>query len=354
MPRSAVSTFAPHHVTENLTVIIPAYNEERTVLETIQSLTRQTHRPKKIIVVDDCSTDHTGDVAHRAGVTVIRPVTNTGSKAGAQNVALKTVRTAFTMALDADTILAPDAIEKLSRAFRNKEVAAASGFVIPRYIKSVWERGRYIEYLLAFTYYKAIQEYFGKPLIASGCFSMYRTDILRKLGGWNTRTMAEDMDLTWTFYEHGLRVHFMPSAVCYPIDPETYTLMRKQLRRWSHGFVQNVRLHWRHLVKNPYLGSIVAVGLWDGIIASFAYLFLIPLSAVLLQTPIVLLAYVIDAPLTLIPVLLKGIERRESVRVLTSFPSYFVLRLVNAWSMLEACWSELVLGRRLTEYEKGH
>lgn len=354
MSRVPHSLFAPHRVTENLSVIIPAYNEERTIVDTIRSLKNQTHPPKSIIVVDDSSIDQTGALAKAQGVTVIRPQKNTGSKAGAQNVALKMVTTKYTMALDADTVLAPDAIEKLSRAFRKPEVAAASGFVIPRYIKTIWERGRYIEYLLAFTYYKAIQEYFGKPLIASGCFSMYRTDILKKLGGWNTRTMAEDMDLTWTFYEYGFRVHFMPGAVCYPIDPETYTLMRKQLRRWSHGFVQNVRLHWRHLIKRPYLGSIITVGMWDGIIASFSYLFLIPLSAVLLQTPIVLLAYVIDAPLILIPVLLKGIGRRESIRVLTSFPSYFVLRLVNAWSMLEASWSELILGRRLTEYEKGH
>lgn len=346
--------FVPHRVTENLTVIIPAYNEERTIVDTISSLKNQTHPPKSIIVVDDSSTDRTGVLAKAHGVTVIRPRRNTGSKAGAQNVALKTVRTTYAMALDADTILAPDAIEKLSKAFRKPDVAAASGFVIPRYIKTVWERGRYIEYLLAFTYYKAIQEYFGKPLIASGCFSMYRTDILKKLGGWNTRTMAEDMDLTWTFYERGHRVHFMPSAVCYPIDPETYTLMRIQLRRWSHGFIQNVRLHWRHLIKKPYLGSIVTVGMWDGIIASFAYLFLIPVFAVLLKTPFVFLAYIIDAPLTFIPVLLKGIERKETLLVLTSFPSYFILRMLNAWSMLEACWSEVVLDRRLTEYEKGH
>lgn len=142
VPRSTASIFAPHHVTENLTVIIPAYNEERTIVDTIKSLKNQTRLPKSVIVVDDFSTDQTGLLAKAQGVTVIRPPKNTGSKAGAQNVALKTVRTTYAMALDADTILASDAIEKLSRAFRNKEVAAASGFVIPRYIKSVWERGR--------------------------------------------------------------------------------------------------------------------------------------------------------------------------------------------------------------------
>ena len=69
---------------------------------------------------------------------------------------------------------------------------------MPRYVSTVWERGRYVEYLLAFSFYKPIQDHYGKPLIASGCFSIYRTEVLRAHGGWQTRTMAEDMDLTWT------------------------------------------------------------------------------------------------------------------------------------------------------------
>ncbi|MBI4464803.1 MAG: glycosyltransferase, partial [Acidobacteria bacterium] len=68
-----------------LTVIIPAYNEAASVADTLRSLQAQTLRPSEIIVVDDCSTDGTGDVARALGVTVLRPPKNTGSKAGAQN-----------------------------------------------------------------------------------------------------------------------------------------------------------------------------------------------------------------------------------------------------------------------------
>ena len=62
----------------------------------------------------------------------------------------------------------------------------------------MWERGRYVEYLFAFTFFKRIQNHYGKPMISSGCFSAYRTNALRQVGGWSNRTMAEDMDLTWT------------------------------------------------------------------------------------------------------------------------------------------------------------
>src|SRR3989441_10782413 len=93
----------------DVTVIVPAFNEAASVADTIRSLHAQTERPFEIIVVDDCSTDGTGDVARALGVTVVRPPHNTGSKAGAQSFGLRRVRTLLTVAIDADTVLAPDA-----------------------------------------------------------------------------------------------------------------------------------------------------------------------------------------------------------------------------------------------------
>ena len=337
-----------------MTVIVPAYNEAASVADTIRSLQAQTERPFEIIVVDDCSTDGTGDVARALGVTVVRPPHNTGSKAGAQSFGLRRVRTLLTVAIDADTVLAPDALERLLPAFERPEVAAACGFVLPQRVRSVWERGRYIEYLFAFTFYKQLQEYYGKPLISSGCFSMYRTAILREQGGWSDRTMAEDMDLTWSLYQGGHAVRFVPEAVCYPIEPRTFTLMATQLRRWSHGFVQNVRLHWRGLLTVPYLRSAVAVAFWDATIAAAVYLLLLPLLAVVLRSPWILLGYVIDAPAVLVPVLAGAARRREIRRALASVPAFFVLRTVNALFFLRAVCAELVLGRSLRVYEKGH
>ena len=283
---------------KQLTVIVPAFNERASIADTVRSILAQTAQPAEVIVVDDHSTDDTGDVARSLGVTVLRPPANTGSKAGAQNFALPYVRTEFVVAVDADTVLAPDALEKLLPSFELPQVAAACGFVLPRHVRTVWERGRYVEYLFAFTYYKQVQEYYGKPLISSGCFSMYRTALLRAQEGWSDRTLAEDMDLTWAFYEAGQEVRFVPEAVCYPIEPRTFTLMGKQLRRWSHGFVQNVKLHWRGLLHVPYLRSAVAVAFWDATIAAALYLVLLPLLALALAAALTL---VVAALASLLP-----------------------------------------------------
>jgi len=95
------------------------------------------------------------------------------------------------------------------------------------------------------------------------------------------------------------------------------------------------------------------ISLWDAIFASFAYLVLLPLLAVF-ASPLFLLGYLIDAPAVAVPVLIKAAERREVGRALASLPSFFVLRTVNSVFLLMAIWSEWVLRKRLTVYEKGH
>jgi poly-beta-1,6-N-acetyl-D-glucosamine synthase len=337
----------------NLTVVVPAYNEAASIADTILSIQAQTLAAREIIIIDDFSTDDTGEIARSIGATVIRPPSNTGSKAGAQNFALPLVNTEFIMAIDADTTLAPDAIEKLMSGLDDPDVAAACGFVIPRHVKTLWERGRYVEYLFAFTFYKPIQDYYKKPLISSGCFSVYRTDVLLEHGGWNTRTMAEDMDLTWSFYESGHGVRFVPEAVCYPIEPHNYLFMSKQLKRWSHGFVQNVRLHWLGVLRLPFLRATVAVALWDAVFASLVFLFILPLLAIFVS-PIFVLAYFFDIPAVAVPVLYKAAQRGEIRKALASLPAFLVLRHVNAIFMIKALWAEFILNKPLRVYEKGH
>ena len=345
----------PPHPADLLTVIIPAYNEAESVSDTVRSVLQQTTPPARVIVVDDGSTDATADLARRAGAEVVCPPANTGSKAGAQNLALALVDTPYCMAIDADTTLAPDAIELLLAPLaEDPNIAAACGFVVPRHVGTMWERGRYVEYLLSFTFYKPTQDYYGKPLISSGCFSAYRTDRLLEAGGWSERTRAEDMDLTWSFYQAKHQVRFVPEAVCYPIEPHDFGFMRMQLKRWSHGFVQNVRLHWKGILPLGFLSTLVGVALFDAVIASLIYLIVLPILAIVLSAPMLLLVYVIDVPAVLVPVLVAGWRRGEVGRALVSLPCFFVLRALNGFFMLEALWAEVVLRRPLLVYEKGH
>ncbi|MFF7413370.1 glycosyltransferase family 2 protein [Streptomyces lydicus] len=137
-----------------ITVIVPAHNEEEGLPATLESLARQTVRPDRILVVDDASTDRTGEVAASHGVTVLRPPHNLGSKARAQNYALPHCTTDLVLAVDADTVLAPDYIETVVPVFRDPAVSVAAGTVRTRHTRTLWERGRSTEYLFGFHWHR--------------------------------------------------------------------------------------------------------------------------------------------------------------------------------------------------------
>ena len=340
-----------------VTVLIPAYNEESTLDQTLSSLSQQTWPVERIIVIDDFSFDKTGEIARSyKGVDVVRPPKNTGSKAGAQNFALPSVTSKYTIAIDADTSLDDNAIEKMVKSMElHPETSASCSFVLPKKIKTLWERGRFIEYMFAFVFYKQVQEWYGKPLISSGCFSIYKSEDLIKAGGWSTRTMAEDMDLTWTFYEQGKTVRFAQDICCYPIEPETLHMLGKQLTRWSHGLFQNLKIHWKNIKKIPVLREIIIVAIADVFLGG-AMLFVVgPLLTIISGDPLLYaVALLADGVFIGIPVIYKGWKLKMLRKVLTSLPSFFVLRAVNAFFLYKAAFKEFVLKQTLTKYEKGH
>ena len=339
-----------------VTVIVPAYNEESTISQTLHSLTHQSNIPESIIVIDDFSSDRTGKIARSFGVNVIRPSQNTGSKAGAQSFALPMVTSKYTIAIDADTSLDPDAIEKMVDFMeKNPDAAASCSFVLPKKISTIWERGRFIEYVFAFTFYKRIQDWYGKPLISSGCFSIYRTDELKAAGGWSNRTMAEDMDLTWTLYENGKIVRFNPDVFCFPIEPDNLKMMSNQLTRWSHGLFQNLKIHWKKIKKVPVLREIVAAVIADVFIGGAIAFVVGPAVAIAFKNPW-WLAYGLASDFLFIgiPVIWKGWKLRKLGEVLTSLPGFYLLRWVNAFFLYKAAIKEYILNKPLTKYEKGH
>src|SRR6476659_1370167 len=154
----------------SVTVLVPAFNEEGGLGDTLRSLSLQTYPDLRVIVVDDCSTDSTAEVARSfPGTTVACPPQNLVSKARAQNFGLSSCDGDLVLPVDADTLLEPDYVAKIVRPFEDAQVAIAAGCVLTRYTNAAWERGRSIEYLFGFHFQRPIQNSANAPVVCSGC-----------------------------------------------------------------------------------------------------------------------------------------------------------------------------------------
>jgi N-acetylglucosaminyltransferase len=146
----------------SVTVIVPAHDEEEGLPATLESVLGQTVPPEQVIVVDDASSDGTGDVARSYCVQVLRPPQNLGSKARAQNYALPHCTSELVLAVDADTVLAEDYIERIIPAFDDPAVVVAAGNVQTRFARTVWVRGRSVEYLFGFHWHTKLWAGWGR------------------------------------------------------------------------------------------------------------------------------------------------------------------------------------------------
>lgn len=341
---------------------MPAYNEAGSIAETIRSIQAQTRPPEAIIVVDDCSTDATGDVARSLGVQVLRPSRNQGTKAQAQNVALPVIGTELTVTIDADTALAPDALERLAAPFeRDPDLDIACGYIVPRHLRTVWERGRLVEYLYALELYKMAQKLVSSPIVCSGCFCAFRTDVLREHGGFDAGTMAEDLNFTWKVHTHGGKATFVEEAICYPVDPPTWPIYFKQVDRWVRAFFQNLMIFWRSLHRKPML----ALFIWTAVAEAFLFPF-----SLLVMTYVALLGLAGDVHIVwgwwfasvygLDLVMVTLFATRGAIRTgllpvtLRSIPLYYLLKTVNIYLWWRGFYLEVIRRDRLASWEKGH
>jgi cellulose synthase/poly-beta-1,6-N-acetylglucosamine synthase-like glycosyltransferase len=349
LPRE-VAKYHPKNYT--ISVIIPAHNEEASIADTIESIKNQSVRIDRILVVDDHSSDATSEVALSCGVDVVRTHVNQGTKAMAQNYVLHMIDTDLFVTIDGDTLLHENAIERTLVYFNDQKVASVCGQVIPQKIETMWERGRFIEYLFGISLFKEAQSRMGAVLVSSGCFSVFRTDIVKKMGGFKQRTMAEDMDLTWNLHLHGYKVRFDPYAFCYPIDPPTFKVYVNQIMRWTSSFFQNISIYKLRLFKHQ-IGFFILMYLLDGILTPIisVILYFVTLkvwAAVLLSSGVLDLGFL--SALSLI----KGARIGMFKTTLYSLPCSLVVRYVNMIVFYRCLVREWILGRRLTTWEKGH
>ena len=339
----------------NISIIIPAYNEEDHIAKTIESILQQDYPIEQVIVVDDSSMDTTKYVADSYDkVMVITTKKNCGTKAMAQNYALPLVNANITVTVDADTVLAFDAVGKFVAAFdKDSELFSACGFVLPRRIKTIWEKGRYIEYLFGLTINKRIQDEYGAILVCSGCLSAFNTEKLKQYG-FRDLSVAEDMDLTWLAHMEGEKIAYVSEAICYPLEPGTLKVYKDQVTRWYSAFFQCLKIHWQDILrfKKPMLSVLIFLGLLEGL---FAFPVLGYYLVRYYNFQLLLIVVLLDLFIISIPAIIKGWKIGKLKLTLTSIPCYvFVTRYINLYLFYKSFINEVLLRKTLTTWKKGH
>lgn len=291
-------------LTPGISALLPAYNEETGIVESVRSLLALRYPKLELIVVDDGSSDATLDrlreafdlvlvrKALRQGVKT-QPVLATyvsrrqpelvvlekqnGGKADALNAGVNVARYDYVCAIDADALLEEEALLQVALPILDDpELVAATGGIVRIANGCTVDHGRVVEvrlprsrlatvqvveYLRAFLIGRVGWSRINSLLIISGAFGLFRRSHIEAVGGWWTDTVGEDVELVVRLHrylrERGeeYRIAFVPDPVCWTETPEDFHTLGRQRRRWHRGLGQTV---WRHkrVFANPRYGAL--------------------------------------------------------------------------------------------------
>jgi len=293
-----------------ISIVVPAYNEENTIRESVMALLTLSYPEIQIIVVNDGSKDKTSETmvrefemrpASRVRETdtishqPIRQIYKSdkypdlifldkenGKKADAINAGLTCVRTPLFCVIDADSLLEADSLLKAVRPFVESatNVIAVGGTVgivngckvtnghVTEYNlpKKFLPRLQVVEYVRAFLMARLAASRKGTLSLISGAFGIFRRDIAVAVGGYDTTTVGEDMELVLKMHRHMLEadipyeVRYVPEPVCWTEAPESLKFLSNQRTRWQRGALECIDRH-RPLLFNPKYGRLGMVSL---------------------------------------------------------------------------------------------
>jgi cellulose synthase/poly-beta-1,6-N-acetylglucosamine synthase-like glycosyltransferase len=287
-----------------ISIIVPAYNEEVTVTDTVKSLLALDYKVYEIIVVDDGSTDDTSKVmieqfqmepvrmpirrqlrcqqeefvyeakVRNVHVSLIRK--KNGGKSDALNMGINASRYPYFICIDADSVLQHDSLKKVALPLlENENVVAVGGSVRPsngtviensrvfsyRLPKNILASMQTLEYDRSFLAARILLDKFNGALIISGAFGLFQKQIVIEAGGYDPNNMGEDMELVVKLHEYCTAndipylIKYATDAICWSQVPENLRDLMKQRRRWHIGLFQSLWLH-RHLIANPKYGPV--------------------------------------------------------------------------------------------------
>ncbi len=229
-----------------VTVAIPAFNEELVITEAVGAALASGYPGLRVIVVDDGSTDDTAGAVLRGygqdrRVRLVRQ--KNGGKWSALNAALAMTGTEIIVAVDADTLLDPGAVAALAGHFADPRIGAVAGNVKVANRRGLLARFQALEYITAQNIDRRAAERLNAIMVVPGAIGAWRTEALRKVGGYSPDTITEDADLTVSVLRAGYRVAFEERALSLTDAPDTLTAFMKQRLRWSFGMMQTA---WKH------------------------------------------------------------------------------------------------------------
>ncbi len=245
-----------------VTVIIPAYNEEKVIEQTVRSVLASDYPHLRIIVVDDGSPDATAEVVREkfpveiALGRVLLLTKPNGGKASALNYGLDHTDDEIYVGIDADTVIAPNAITLLVAHFADPQVGAVAGNAKVGNRVNLWTRWQALEYITSQNFERRALNVFGAVSVVPGAIGAWRREAVREAGGYHTDTVAEDADLTMWLLQNGWRVVNEDRALAFTEAPTTAGGLMRQRFRWSFGILQAVWKHGAAMRKRSRLGWI--------------------------------------------------------------------------------------------------
>jgi len=225
-----------------VSIIVPGYNEEITVLKTIESLLKTDYPSFEIIFVDDGSKDKTYDLVNNAygNHPLVQVLTKpNGGKASALNFGISHAKNEFVVCIDADTQLKDDAVYHLMTYFTDSEIGAVAGTVKVGNENNFITLWQSIEYITAQNMDRRAFDLINSITVVPGAIGAFRKSAIYKAGGFTYDTLAEDCDLTMRILKQGFIVKNCAEAIAYTEAPETLNGLLKQRFRWSFGVMQS-------------------------------------------------------------------------------------------------------------------
>ena len=242
--------------------VIPAYNEEKVIVKTVQSVLASDYGRIDVYVVDDGSTDDTAGAVDRAfandpRVHLLRK--ENGGKASALNHGIAKAKSELLLLLDADTMVEPGAVRLMARHFSDARVAAVSGNTRVGNVMNLITRCQKVEYIKDFNLLKNGMSHLRAMAVVPGALGLWRRSSVLEAGGFSPRTLGEDRDLTMELLRTGNRLLFEPLAYSFTEAPATLRSFLIQRFRWTYGTLQCMAKHLRSLFsfRAPGLGFLL-------------------------------------------------------------------------------------------------